>query len=87
MALPGPLTAPFGLVNLSFLQHTNALNYPEIGLSHTLRRSELKRPRDTEGRLFFDATNFVSIGLSQATCVFNDAMTRNHLLLRAIARK
>ena len=46
----------FGVVNLRAIYHTIASNYSEIGLSHTLQRSELKRPRDTGGRLFLDAS-------------------------------
>ena len=46
----------FGVVNPRVIYDTIASNYSEIGLSHTLQRSELKRPRDTGGRLFFDAS-------------------------------
>lgn len=48
----------FGVVNPLVIYDTIASNYSEIGLSHTLQRSELKRPRDTGGRLFFDARLF-----------------------------
>ena len=48
----------FGVVNPRAIYDTIASNYSEIGLSHLLQRSELKRPRDTGGRLFFDARLF-----------------------------
>ena len=48
----------FGVVNSRAIYDTIASNYSKIGLSHLLQRSEFKRPRDTEGRLFFDASLF-----------------------------
>ena len=53
---PKVVTLRFALVKPGMVYHTIASNYSEFGLSHTLQRSELKRPRDTDGRLFFNAT-------------------------------